>query len=205
MFESARPSDISSVTDALTTTPDWVIPELPQAYGEIATKMAALRDEAQKYEKMAAVLWQTGRPLADGVAAIFSHLQYEVAPSDDASSYRMRVNLGGDRFLIVQVAGASEAIDRKSPAITELLRVLQEEASEKDRLVLALNSWRDLPVDARKKEHITPEALKLIQRVGANVVTTATLFGIWKYSLTNVEAARKSVMNLYSLDGGFFK
>ena len=178
---------------------------LPPAYTEIAGKIAALREEAQKYEEIAGVLWQVERPLAVGVRDIFSALKYDATLTERQSGYNVRVDLGGERRLIVEVAGSPEAIDRKSPAITELLRLLQDDLGDHDRLVLAVNSWCALPLEARKKDLVTPDAVKLVQRVAANIVATSTLFGIWRYSLTNLDAARQSVMKLYSHDGGFFK
>lgn len=183
----------------------WVIAELPPAYAEIAEKIAALRKDAKKYEEIAGVLWQTGLPLAVGVRDIFAALQFETALNERESGSTVRVNLGGDRHLVVEVAGAPETIDRKSPVMTGLLRVLQDDVSDRDRLVLALNAWCHLPLAERKKDLISPDALKLAQRVGANVVATSTLFGIWKYSLKDLDAARQSVNKLYSHDGGYFK
>jgi hypothetical protein len=183
----------------------WVTAELPPAYAEIASKIAALREDAQKYEEIAGVLWQVGRPLAVGVRDLFTALRYEATLTEHESGYNVRVHLGGERRLVVEIAGSTESIDRKAPAITELLRILQNEVSDQDRLVLAANSWCELPLDARKNDLVAPEAVKLLQRVGANIVATSTLFGIWKYSLTNLDAARQSVMKLYSHDGGFFK
>lgn len=183
----------------------WVLAELPPAYQEIAAKIAALRQQAQKYEEITGVLWQVGKPLAIGVRDIFSALQFDATLTERESGYNVRVQLGGDRRLVLEVAGSTEAIDRQSPALTELLRILQNEVNDHDRLVLAVNAWCDLPLDARKKDLITLEALKLATRVGANVVATSTLFGIWKHSLTDLEAARQTVMRLYSHDGGFFR
>jgi hypothetical protein len=183
----------------------WVTAELPPAYAEIAGRIEALREEARKYEEIAGVLWQVGRPLAVGVRDIFSALKFDATLIERESGYSVRVDLDAGRRLIVEVTGSPEAIDRKSPAITELLRLLQSDVSDQDRLVLAVNAWCDLPLDARKKDLVTADAVKLIQRVAANIVATSTLFGIWRYSLTNLDAARQSVMKLYSHDGGFFK
>ena len=183
----------------------WVTAELPPAYAEIAGKIAALREEAQKYEEIAGVLWQVGQPLAVGVRDIFAALKYDASLTERESGYNVRVDLGAERHLVVEVAGSVGVIDRKSPTITELLRLLQNDLSDQDRLVLAVNAWCELPLEARKKDLVTADAVKLVQRVGANIVATSTLFGIWRYSLTNLEAARQSVMKLYSHDGGFFK
>jgi hypothetical protein len=183
----------------------WVTAELPPAYAEIANKIAALRKEAQKYESYAGVLWQSGQPLAAGVRDIFGALQYEATLSEHATGHNVRVNLGGERRLVIEVAASPGTLDRQAPAITELFRLLQAEANEQDRLVLALNAWCELPLAERKKDLIAPDAVKLLQRVGANIIATSTLFGLWKYSLTDLDAARQSIMKLYSHDGGFFK
>jgi hypothetical protein len=47
--------------------------------------------------------------------------------------------------------------------------------------------------------------MRLIQGLGANFVPTSTLFGIWKRSLQDRAQARKSVLNLYAMDGGIFR
>lgn len=184
---------------------EWIKAELPPAYAEIADKIEALRKDAQMYEEIAGVLWQVGKPLASGVRDIFVALKFDATVVEHELGQNVRVQLGGDKRLIVEVAGSKETIDRKCPAFTELLRLLQNEATDQDRLVLALNAWCELPPDARKSELITADALKLAQRVGANVIPTTTLFGIWRFSLTNLEGARQTVMKLYGHDGGFFK
>jgi hypothetical protein len=198
----ARPAETPANTGDLRA---WVMAEMPTAYTSIAEKIEALRKDGKKYEEIASVLWQVGKPLAVGVRDIFSALQFDATLTEHDTGQSVKVQLGGDRCLVVEVAGSPEAVDRKSPAITELLRILQNDVSDRDRLVLALNAWCELPLDQRKQDLITPDALKLAQRVGANIVATSTLFGIWKYSLTDLEAARQSVMKLYSHDGGFFK
>jgi hypothetical protein len=203
---SSRPAEPLPMPAIDPTNPrSWIIPELPPAYQEIAIKIEALRKDAQKYEDIAGVLWQVGRPLAVGVRDIFSELKFDAALTEHDHGFGAVVQLGNERRLVIMVAGSTEAIDRKDAAITELLRILQDDVNDRDRLVLALNAWCEIPLDARKQDLITPDALKLVQRVGANVVATSTLFGIWKYSLTDLEAARQSVMRLYSHDGGFFK
>ena len=211
-FASSEPTVTPPAAPAPVETPTdnqdpraWVKAELPPAYAEIAGKIAALREEAQKYEEIGGVLWQVGQPLAVGVRDIFSALKYDATLTERESGHTVRVDLGAERRLVVEVAGSVGAIDRKSPAITELLRLLQSDLGDQDRLVLAVNAWCELPLEARKKDLVTPDTVKLVQRVGANIVATSTLFGIWRYSLTNLDAARQSVMKLYSHDGGFFK
>lgn len=203
--QPAAPAVTSTAAVAGGSPPSWIIAELPPAHAEIALKIEALRKDAQKYEAVAGVLWQVGQPLAEGIRDIFHELKFDATLTAHDGGHNVRVDLGNGRRLVLEVAGAAEAIERKSPAISELLRLLQEEGGDKDRLALAVNAWCNLPLDARKNDLITPDALKLAQRIGANVVATSTLFGIWKYSLTDLDAARQSIMRLYSHDGGIFK
>ena len=63
--------------------------------------------------------------------------------------------------------------------------MLQDEAGEKDRVVLAANVGFDQALSERRGEPVSVEAMRLIQGLGANFVPTSALFGIWKASLTD--------------------
>jgi predicted flap endonuclease-1-like 5' DNA nuclease len=139
-------------TVGISGQPAWVIGELPPRYGELASQIAALQDEARRYEEIAAVLWRSGAALTLAV-----------------------------------------------------LRTLQDEAGEHDRVVVASNAYCETPLAQRREEPVTPDALKLIRGLGANVVATSTLFGIWRYSIKDLAAAKKSVINLYTQEGGIFR
>lgn len=202
---NVAPPSVPDVPHADLATPPWVAAELPPAYGEVAQKIAALRIEALKYEGVAQVLWRTGDPLVFAVRDLFEALKYRVSLSGGDSPRGVIVELEGDRRLLVVVAGSPGAIERQSPSVTELLRLLQEEAREGDRLVLAVNAFHDQPLDARRDGPVAADALKLIQRLGANVIPTVTLFGMWKYAFTDPDAARQSLVRLHRQDGGIFK
>jgi hypothetical protein len=185
--------------------PAWVAAELPPAYADLARQIAALREEARRFEDIAGVLWQTGPPLMLSVRHLFAALGFETDLAVIDRSYSLRVSLDGQRRLLVEAAGDIAPLQRKSPPVSRLLRALQEDAGEHDRLVLAVNAFCDLPLDARRGDPVAPDALRLLQRLGANVVTTATLFGLWKYSLTDVDAARRSILQLHGQDGGIYR
>jgi hypothetical protein len=186
--------------------PAWVTPELPPAYRELAERMAGLRAEARAYEDIAQMLWRTGEPLTTAVRELFTALRFDAVLDAHGSGHELVVRLDGQRRLLVAVGGSPDAIDRQSPVIKELLRLLQDEAtSDQDRLVLAINAWCELPLEARRGDPITPDALRVVQRLGANVIATTTLFGVWKYSLVDLDTARKSIMRLHGQDGGVFK
>lgn len=185
-------------------TPIWAMDELPAPYREVMTRMAELRAEARKYEELAAVLWTTGATLAHATQALFTEMKFETNLEEGQAGWQLTVPLDGQRRLLFEIVGQPSAIDRKAPSITELLQLLQERAGEQDRLVLAVNAWCDTPPD-RRSDAVTPDAVKLVNRLGTNVVTTSTLFNIWKYSLTDPDGARKTLNQLYAQEGGVFK
>lgn len=185
--------------------PSWVAAELPKQYGEIAEQIEALKAEARKYEQYADVLWQTGQPLVQAVRDIFAGLQFEAQVADAEATYDVVVDIDGSRRLLLEVVGGAEAIGKKSPEIAKVLRALQDDAGVKDRVVMVANAYCGTPLASRRQEPAEPEALRLIQGLGANLVATSTLFGLWRYSLEDLDGARRSVQKLHELDGGVFR
>ena len=151
------------------------------------------------------MLWQTGPALVAAVRELFVAIGFETETLEPGANFDLRVDLESGRHLLVEVVGGSERIDRRSPQIAQILRALQEDAGEKDRVVLAANLFAEMPVKSRPDEQVTVDALRLIQGLGANFVPTSTLFGIWKSSLQDPAQAKKSVLNLYAMDGGIFR
>src|SRR5262245_32569915 len=169
--------------------PDWVAAEMPPRYIEIAGRLAVLKQEAREFERVGEVLWQTGSALTRGIRDLFTALQFETEMIGHGSNYDLAVRMDGGRRLLVEVVGGTGAITKKSPQIAQALRAIQEDAGEKDRVVLVGNAFCEKPPAARKEDPVAPDALRLIQGLGANFVTTATLFGIWRYSLQNLQEA----------------
>ena len=186
-------------------TPDWVTPELPEQYAEIARQIAGLKEQARAYEGISAVLWQTGSALTSAVADLFMSLGFETELAEYGATCDLRVHLSDGRRLLVDVVSERQGLDRKSPHIARILKVLQDEAGEKDRVVMAANIGFDQALSERRGEPVSVEAMRLIQGLGANFVPTSALFGIWKASLTDALQARNSVMRLHSMDGGIFR
>jgi len=186
-------------------TPDWVTQELPEQYAEIARQIAGLKEQSRAYEGIAAVLWQTGSALTSAVADLFMSLGFETELAEYGSTCDLRVNLSDGRRLLIDVVSERQGLDRKSPHIARLLKVLQDEGGEKDRVVLAANIGFDQALSDRRGEPVSVEAMRLIQGLGANFVPTSALFGIWKASLSDALQARNSVMRLHSMDGGIFR
>jgi hypothetical protein len=183
--------------------PAWVAAELPPQYAELANRIAAIHAEARQYEDIAGVVWQTGKPLIAAVGNLFAAMRFETEVHQNGS-YDVSVQLDSSRRLLIIVAGGREAIQRKSPHIAQIVRALQEDAGNQDRVVLAANAFCDTPVPARQ-DPVAPDALRIIQGLGANFVATSTLLGLWKYGLTDAVSAKKSVFRLHAQDGGIFR
>ena len=183
--------------------PTWVTPELPPQYAELANKIAAIQAEARKYEDIAGVIWQTGKPLVTAVRNLFAAMQFQ-AEAKEGANYDVEVMVETGRRLLLVVAGSREGIQRKSPQIGQVVHVLQEDAGTNDRVVLVANTFCEMPVSSRP-DAVTPDGLRLIQGVGANFIATPTLLGLWKYSLTDLASAKKSIHRLHAQDGGIYR
>ena len=186
-------------------SPDWIADVLPEQYADIARQIAALREQARVYEGIAAVLWQSGSALTSAVVDLFMALGFETELTEYGAVSDLRVSLSDGRRLLVNVVSEREGLDRRSAHIARLLKVLQDEAGEKDRVVLVANIGFDQALSARRGDPVSVEAARLIQGLGANFVPTSSLFGIWKASLADASQARSSVMRLHSMDGGIFR
>jgi hypothetical protein len=193
---------------ALTTrgeSPEWVVPHLPPQCAEIVRQIAALRQQAAAFERVAAVLWQSGPDLLEALRELFVALQLEVEAAGDGRPYDLKITLADGGSLLVQVVAGDQRIDRRAPVLARVLETLQGHTEEHDRVVLATNLFPDVPLDRRPDDQVTPDAMRLIQGLGANVVPTRTLFGIWKSSLEDPAQAKRSIMNLHAMDGGMFR
>jgi hypothetical protein len=185
--------------------PAWIAAELPPEYGEIARKIDALRQEARYYERLADILWCEGEPLKEAVRAVFDALEFKSVLPDASATYDLAIELEPQKRLLVQVVAGVSPFDKRSPEIVRALRVIQEEAGAGDRVVFVANIPCDKPTAMRQEVPATPDALRLIQGLGANLIATSTLFGLWRYSLQDRAAARKSIHLLHALDGGIFR
>src|SRR5688572_12554903 len=83
--------------------PEWLTQELPEQYGEIAQKIATLREEARTYEEVAAVLWHTGSSLTSAVRDLFTAIGFEAELSEYGTNYDLRVSLGNGRRMLIDV------------------------------------------------------------------------------------------------------
>lgn len=205
MTESCESVPVSTAAALNRDAPEWVIAELPEQCAEIARQIAELRQKAEKFERVAAVLWTSGPELLAALSDLFTALGFDVEPAAGNLPYDLKVTLEGGRALLVQVVSGRERIDRRAPVLARILQALQEVTGERDRVVLATNLFPDVPLDRRPDEQVTTDAMRLIQGLGANVVPTRTLFGIWKSSLDDPAQAKTRITNLHAMDGGILR
>ena len=186
--------------------PEWALGELPAKFDEVRAQLKDLTEERERLESMARLLWQTGTPLEEAVRDTFRAMGFTAELTDPGTTYDVRVRVADEQRLLLEVTGVKGGVG-KSRKITQVVDTLQGEATDGDRIVLALaaNTHRNLPAaDRLSKEAITKDALRILQGLRANFVTTTTLFEIWKLSQADKPAARERLLVLHSQDGGHF-
>ena len=202
-----RESDLAGAGDE---APRWIANELPSRYEDVCKEIEQLAQERDLMGRMARLLWQTGHPLNEAVRDAFIAFGCHAEMTEPGATYDVTVTLAtGQRRLLIEVTGIEGNIQKKSNKITQLLSAAQEVAEEHDRIILAVNAYRDRAVGERSElEIVTPNALKLLVRVGATVITTASVFETWKLSLANlanIEVSRRWVDALYAAPPGLFE
>ena len=76
-------------------------------------------------------------------------------------------------------------------------------ASVNHRVVFVVNNDPATP-PADRPDPALPDALGVLQRMGVDVVTTATLFRLWRLWYEDQPKARKALERLHAQDGGPF-
>jgi hypothetical protein len=183
--------------------PDWVAAEMPPGYQNRVAEIRRLSEELQEMSRFAKLLWAIGPELRESVRDVFAALRFEVTLMDAPSDLALAVKLDGKRHLLLHVSASEGPIDKKSPEIAQVFRMLHEIAGEHDRVVLVTNGDR-MHQPAERADAFSPEALKLLQRLGANGVTAPTLFKLWGLAGQDADRARKYVERLHEQDGGAF-
>lgn len=209
MERKAQPDDVGLQGPA----PDWVGSLMPrQRHAEIVAEIKKLQEEAdqlqdetRQMESMAGLLWQTGRPLQEVVRDVFRSLGFAAELTSGESVHDVTVNLGDGRRLLVDVTGTDGNITKKSPTIRKTFEMTQDGADDGDRIVLAANVYCDRPLTDREwLDPATPDALMILTGLGSVLVTTVTLFRIWKLSTENPQAAADHVLQLHAATAGAF-
>ena len=184
------------------STPDWLTDEMPPGYRNRVFEIQRISEELRAMERFGGLLWQTGPELAQAVHDAFGALGFacQLTPGADTS---VVVTLDAYQRLLIDVSATGDTIRKRSTEISRVFQTLQEMAEDGDRVVLVTNSDRELrPAD--RPESASPEALDMLRRLGVNIVTGPTVFGLWMLSLDDRDRAQLYARRLHEQNGGVF-
>ena len=176
--------------------PEWLTARLPARMLTIQAEIRTLRKEASQLGKIAGLLWQTGLPLNESVRDAFRQIGFDAELTPAAATYDVAANLGQNRRLLLEVTGIDGAIAKSSNKIAQILQTTTREAREGDRVVLAVNAFRQLPPEKRG-EIITKDALDLVLGMKASIIATPWLYAVWELAASDPEGAKRRVQELY--------
>jgi hypothetical protein len=189
---------------ALEFGPEWLAAEMPPGYNTRLMEIQRLSDELIAMGQFGRLLWTVGDELAGAVREAFVALKFEVRPTPGLPASSLIVNVDTRRRLLLHISAAEGLIEKKSQDIAHVFQMLHEVAGDDDRIVLVVNSDPTTrPADRR--DPIDSDAMKLLRRLGANVLPSPTLFAMWTQSLQDRDRARASVERLHAQDGGPFE
>jgi len=189
------------VQAGLGQAPEWVAAEMPPGYQTRLFEIQRLADELRSMDLIGRVLWETGEPLREAVAALLGTLECEVeAGAGPAGS--IVVALSPSRRILLVVSPASGPIQKTGGELAQAFQAVQF-ASPGDRVVLVANTEPAKP-PADRTDPVLPDALEMLQRMGVDVVASATLFRLWRLSHEDRQKARRTLDLLHDQDGGTF-
>lgn len=183
--------------------PDWVIAEMPPGYQNRVAEIRRLTEELKDMDRFSRLLWAIGPELRESVRDVFAALKFDAELMNGPAESVVAVGLDVNRRLLLHVSGTEGTIDKRSAEVAQVFKMLHEFAGEDDRVVLVSNGDR-MKQPADRAEEVSPEALKLVERMGANAVTAPTLFRLWALFGQEPERARRYVGQLHEQDGGVF-
>jgi len=186
---------------ALSQAPEWIAAEMPPGYQTRLFEIQRLSADLHAMDRIGRVLWETGEPLRDAVGAVFGALKCDVdaTPGTDGP---IVVKLSESRRLLLLVSGAASPIQKTDQELAQAFQVVQF-AGANDRVVIVANNDPATP-PADRPDAVLPDALGVLHRMGVDVVTTATLFRLWRLSYEDQQKARKTLERLHEQDGGPF-
>ncbi len=179
--------------------PEWVVAEMPPGYETRLSEIRRLSADLDEMDGIGRVLWEKGEPLRHAVRAVFGAVKCEVEPAPDPAG-PIVVKIGGPHRLVVLVSEAAAPLRKADEDLARVFRLVQAAGAD-DRVVLvAGNDSAKAPAD--RPDPADPAALTMIERMGANLVTGATLFRLWRLSYEDAPKARKLLEALHAQDGG---
>jgi hypothetical protein len=181
--------------------PEWVAAEMPPGYQNRVEEIRRLVADLESMGQFGRLLWEVGTRLAAPTCEVFRSLKYDSQVRDDAGATAVVVKLDARRRLFLHVADAVDPLQKRSPELAHVFRLLHEVAGDDDRVALVTNS-EGMKRPADRAEALAPDAAAFVSRMGVSHVSAATLFALWKLSLQEPDRARGQVDRLYSHEGG---
>lgn len=181
--------------------PEWVAAEMPPGYQNRVEEIRRLVADLESMGQFGRLLWEVGTRLAAPVCEVFRALKYDSQLLDEAGASAVVVKLDARRRLLLHVADAAEPVQKKSPELAHVFRLMHEVAGDDDRVAIVTNS-EGMKRPADRADALTPDAATFVGRLGASHVTGGTLFALWKLSLQEPDRARAQVERLYTHEGG---
>ena len=186
---------------APTEVPEWVSAEMPPGYQTRLWEIERLSADLEAMDRIGCVLWESGQPLRDAVVAVFQALKFEVNASPGTVG-PLAVKFDDSHRLLLVVSGSTSPTQKTDEELAQAFRAVQL-ASANDRVVFVANNGPATP-PAERPDPVLPDALGVLQRMGVAVVTTVTLFRLWRLWYEDQPKARKFLERLLAEDGGLF-
>lgn len=174
---------------------------MPPGYQTRLLEIQRLSADLHAMDRIGRTLWETGEPLREGVGTLLGALRCEVDASPGTAGL-IAAALDDSRRLLVLVSGAASPVQKTNEELALAFQAVQFAAAG-DRVVYVVNhDPATRPADC--PDPVLPDALGMLQRMGVNVATTATLFRLWRLSLEDPPKARAALERLHGQDGGLF-
>jgi hypothetical protein len=184
-----------------TQVPEWIVAEMPPGYRTRLLEIERLSADLRSMDAIGRVLWETGEPLRGAVATAFGALRCDVETAS-GTGRTIGVKLGWPRRLVLLVSGAAGPIPKTHDDLARAFQAVQFAGAD-DRVVYVPGNDPAVP-PAERPQPVELDALDVLERMGVVVLTTATLFALWRLSLDDQPKARKTLERLHAQDGGVF-
>jgi hypothetical protein len=186
---------------AFAQAPEWVADEMPPGYRTRLVEIERLSGDLREMERIGCVLWETGEPLRDAVSAIFGALKCEVDATSGTAG-PIVVKLGESRRLLLVVSGAASPVQKTHEDLVRAFQVVQIAGAD-DRVVFVTNNDPATP-PAERPDALSSDARDMLRSIGVGVVTTATLFRLWRLAFEDERKVRTALERLHAQNGGPF-
>lgn len=174
--------------------PTWtekVAPKLQlDLKSDILSKIEILKNE---YVSFADLLFQSGSELELSVKKFFEFLGMKVVLAEKSFPVDMFAESAEVKFAI-EVTGTKGNIDNKDRKLGQAISYCGEKKDD-EKIILAANTFREQPIAERTKESFTKEAVKVLTPFNVCLVTTVSLYHLWK----DIIEGRKSKLDVINM------